>query len=60
MRDFLGRLAAAGQRAANGASSAQGAAGVAALAGGCWIEFGDGWALMVSGCFLLLGAWGSR
>lgn len=60
MRKVLEKIAAAAQGAAAGASSAQGAAGVAAVAGGCWLEFGEGWALITGGGFLLLGAWGRR
>lgn len=59
-KKVLGFVSVAGRRAAAAASSVQGVAGVAAISGGCWVQFGEGWALMAGGGFLLLGAWGSR
>lgn len=41
-------------------ASAQGVAGVACVAGGAFLLWGVGVALLVVGVFLLVGAWGSR
>lgn len=53
------RAALRGVRRAVGRTLAglQGVAGVGALAAGVLLQFGRGWALIVAGVFLLLGAW---
>ncbi|TCJ23029.1 hypothetical protein [Nocardioides jejuensis] len=60
MKKFLGRIGETARGGAAGVASAQGAIGVATVSGGCWVQFGNGWALIVGGGFMLLGAWGSR
>lgn len=55
-KKVLGFVSKTGRKAVAGAASAQGVAGVAAISGGCWVQFGEGWALITGGGFLLLGA----
>lgn len=38
----------------------QGVAGAACVAGGAFVLWGYGWALLALGAFLLVGAWTSR
>lgn len=37
----------------------QGVGGAAALTAGTYVQWGTGWALLVAGAILLVGAWGS-
>lgn len=61
----LGRRAAwrtrsAADGIARAAAGLQGLAGALLVSGGVYLEAGRGWAAIVLGGFLLLGAWGRR
>ena len=59
-RSMRARLDRTGRALTRALAGAQGVAGVGCLTGGAYVLAGVGWALVVLGAFLVIGAWGQR